>query len=83
MSTLPLGNKPLNPRDQMFDGSHLQTGLGAGTGHCAVTVLLFAAFKLVLATTAVLPRLIPPAEHGLLALAIPLVMVLLACPNSV
>jgi PST family polysaccharide transporter len=66
-----------DPRDALFDVSHLQKDLGARTGRSAVTVLLFSAFKLVLAlgTTAVLARLIPPAEHGLLALAIPAVLI--------
>lgn len=66
-----------DPRDLVFDVTHLRDGLGARTGRSAVTILLFSAFKLVLVlgTTAALARLIPPREHGLLALTIPLVLI--------
>lgn len=66
-----------DPRDLMFGVTHLREGLAARTGRSAVTVLLFSVFKLFLAlgTTAVLARLIPPSEHGFLALAIPLVLI--------
>ena len=63
-------------RDAIFDVSACRTEIGARTGRSARTVLVVAAIKIAtaLGTTAVLARLVPPAEQGLVALAIPAVL---------
>lgn len=70
-------DRPKDPRDALFDVAHLKEGLGARTGRGAVTVLMFSGAKLglTLLTTAILARLIAPDQHGLLAMAIPAVLV--------
>jgi PST family polysaccharide transporter len=67
----------VDQRDRFFDVGHLENDLGARVGRSALIVLVFALLKLVFAvgTTAILARLIPPPEHGLIALAIPAVLI--------
>lgn len=60
-----------------FDVSHLTEGTGKRAGRAGRLVLIIAAFKLVahLGSTIVLARLVPPAEFGIAALAMPIVLV--------
>lgn len=76
-STAPSDQDAPDPRDQMFDVSDVTKGLGAKTGRSAITVLVFAAAKILIAlgTTAVLARLVPPAEQGIIAMAMPAVLI--------
>jgi O-antigen/teichoic acid export membrane protein len=64
-------------RDNLFDVSGATVDIGRKTGRSAMSVLLYALLKLgvALGTTAILARLVPPAEHGLIALAVPAVMI--------
>jgi len=66
-----------DPRDAFFDVSNVTENLGRKTGSSAIVVLLFSVLKLVVAigSTAVLARLITPDQHGLVALALPLVLI--------
>ncbi|WP_136637811.1 oligosaccharide flippase family protein [Pseudooceanicola onchidii] len=64
-------------RDLFFDVSALRDGLSGTAGHSTMMVLGFSIMKILIAlgSTAVLARLVLPAEQGLAALAIPFVMV--------
>ncbi|PHR51373.1 MAG: hypothetical protein COA47_18025 [Robiginitomaculum sp.] len=66
-----------DPRDALFDVTEVKKDLGKRTGKSAAAVLVFSVIKLVIAlfTTAILARLIPPSQHGLLALAMPVVLI--------
>lgn len=66
-----------DPRDRIFDVSGLQHGLGARTGRSATTILAFAVLKIVIAlgSTAVLARYVPPEQQGLIAMALPIVLI--------
>ena len=65
-----------DPRDALFDVSALAGGIGRKTGRSASIVLGFSGlrFAMTLLTTAVLARLVPPAEQGIVALAMPIVL---------
>ncbi|MDV7145534.1 oligosaccharide flippase family protein [Tropicimonas sp. TH_r6] len=64
-----------DPRDAFFDVSGLRD-LGRLTGRSASIVLAFSALRLILtlATTALLARLVSPAEQGMVALAMPIIL---------
>ncbi|MBT8408059.1 MAG: lipopolysaccharide biosynthesis protein [Alphaproteobacteria bacterium] len=66
-----------DPRDALFDTSALREDLGRLTGQSARVVLVFAAIRLLvtLLTTAILARLVPPAEQGLVALTLPAILI--------
>lgn len=66
-----------DPRDVIFDVSNLSADLGRQTGRSAASVVIFALLKLFIAVgaTAFMARLVPPAEQGLVALAIPFVLI--------
>ena len=65
-----------DPRDAIFDVSQHKGQLGAAIGRSARAVLVVALLKVMMAlvTTGVLARLVPPAEQGLVALAMPAVL---------
>lgn len=65
-----------DPRDAFFDVSGLRD-LGRQTGRSASAVLAFSALRLIvtLLTTALLARMVSPAEQGLVALAMPIILV--------
>ncbi len=66
-----------DPRDAIFDVSAMHKDLGRKTGRAATTILLFALLKLVivLGTTLILARFVPPEQQGIFALAIPAVLI--------
>lgn len=66
-----------DPRDALFDTTGMTEGLGHRAGRSAVTVLLFSALKIIVTvgSTVVLARLVPPSEQGVLALAMPAVLI--------
>jgi PST family polysaccharide transporter len=66
-----------DPRDQIFDVSAINRELGSQTGRSATTVLVFAGAKIVVAlgSTAVLARLVPPEQQGIIAMAMPAVLI--------
>lgn len=66
-----------DPRDAVFDVSDLTADLGQRTGRSAASVVIFALLKLFIAVgaTAIMARLVPPAEQGLVALAVPFVLI--------
>ncbi len=66
-----------DPRDAFFDIDGIAKNLGQRTGRSAVTVVFYSIVKLVIAlcVTAVLARLVPPAQQGLVAIAIPFVLI--------
>ncbi len=66
-----------DPRDAVFDTAHLKANIGSRAGRGSVVVLLFAALKLVvqLGTTAILARLVAPADHGIIAMAMPAILI--------
>lgn len=66
-----------DPRDAIFSVEGMTQNLGAKTGRSATTILIFAAVRLgvTILSTAILARLVPPAEQGLIALAIPAVLI--------
>ncbi|MBG6178779.1 PST family polysaccharide transporter [Labrenzia sp. EL_208] len=68
--------KKPHDRDQIFDVEHLQYDIGARTSSSSIVSMFFALLKLVLAvgSTAILARLIPPAQHGLIALTMPVIL---------
>ncbi|MBB5723657.1 PST family polysaccharide transporter [Loktanella ponticola] len=68
---------PHDPRDAFFDVSDLSADLGRRTGRSAASVVIFAVLKLFIAVgaTAIMARLVPPAQQGLVAMAIPFVLI--------
>ena len=68
---------PSDPRDKQFETSHLKENLGARTGKGSILAILFAILKFILklGSTAILARLVIPADHGLIAMAIPLILI--------
>lgn len=66
-----------DPRDQVFDVTGVTKGLGSRTGRSAITVLLFAAAKIIVAlgSTAVLARLVPPEQQAVIAMAMPAILI--------
>jgi O-antigen/teichoic acid export membrane protein len=72
-----MSNAPHDPRDLAFSVENQEKNLSQRTGKSALGVLVYSALKLVLAlgTTAILARMIPPSSHGLVALAVPAVLV--------
>lgn len=69
--------EPADPRDALFDASDAVQGLGQKTGRSATTVLLFSGAKIFVAlgSTAILARLIPPEQQGIIAMAMPAVLI--------
>ncbi len=65
-------------KDAYFQVGGLKADLASKTGRSARTVLLFSIIRLVIsiATTAVLARLLPPEEQGLVAMIFPVIVVL-------
>lgn len=66
-----------DPRDAVFQTEGLKAELSRKTGQSSVTVILYAGFKLAvqLITTAILARLILPGEHGIVAMAMPALII--------
>ena len=66
-----------DPRDQPFETDGLRADLTRRTGRSAVAVLAFAGLRLavILASTAILARLVPPQEQGLVAMLLPPVLI--------
>ena len=66
-----------DPRDAFFSTEGLRRDLGRKTGLAARTTILNSVLRLfvTVGTTAILARLVSPAEHGLVALAIPIVLI--------
>ncbi|MFA9229775.1 MAG: lipopolysaccharide biosynthesis protein [Microgenomates group bacterium] len=67
-------------RDQIFKIDDLVNGQNGRVGVAAIVILAFAAVKMLfqLGSTAVLARLIPPAEHGVVAMAMPAMAIAIA-----
>lgn len=67
----------MDPRDKIFSIGNIKDGLGRRTGKSAVTAMVYSAMKIILTigSTAVLARYIPPAQHGIVAMALPAVLV--------
>lgn len=76
MSTIPT-RITNDPRDAYFDVSGLQENLGRQTGRSASVILLFALFRLAitLVTVGFLARLVPPEEHGQVAMVVPVILI--------
>ncbi|SHF86119.1 Membrane protein involved in the export of O-antigen and teichoic acid [Loktanella atrilutea] len=74
---IPVDPDQADPRDRFFDVSALGRGLEGQTGRSAVTVMLFAVAKIAVAlgSTAMLARLVPPAQQGIVAMAMPAVLI--------
>lgn len=74
---------PADPRDAFFDVRGLKRGMGRRVGNASVFVLLISMTKVVLlfGGIAITARLIPPAEYGIFALAMPVVAVGLSLTN--
>lgn len=72
---LPL--PPDDPRDAVFAVDDLTQDLGRRTGRSAASVVIFAGLKLLIAiaATAIMARLVPPAQQGLVAMAVPFVLI--------
>jgi O-antigen/teichoic acid export membrane protein len=72
-----MSGTPSDPRDLVFSVKDQSIDLDRRTGKSAFGVLVYSALKfgLALGTTAILARLIPPANHGLVALALPAVLI--------
>ncbi|MEL6641146.1 MAG: oligosaccharide flippase family protein [Pseudomonadota bacterium] len=66
-----------DPRDAYFDVTGLTEDLGRRTGRSSAAVVFSALLKLMIAlvTTAILARLVPPELHGLVATAVPFVLI--------
>jgi len=66
-----------DPRDQFFDTKHLHDNLMERTSRATFLVYLFAIVKTLfqVGSTAVLARLISPSEYGVVALAMPAVLI--------
>lgn len=64
-------------QDALFDTAHLRADLNKRAGRGARLVLTFAVAKFAfqLITTAMLARLISPAEHGVVAMALPAIII--------
>lgn len=64
-------------RDHIFDVTETTQGLAGRTGRSAITVLLFSGAKIFIAlgSTAILARLVPPEQQGLIAMAMPAVLI--------
>lgn len=64
-----------DPRDAVFDVAGLSQGLGARTGRSSVLVLAisFAKIAVMFGGIAIIARLIPPADYGIFAMAMPAV----------
>ncbi|MGR3540517.1 MAG: oligosaccharide flippase family protein [Hasllibacter sp.] len=67
-----------DPRDALFEVSHLAEGATGRSGRASVTILLFTALKfaLNLVGIAIVARLVPPAEFGIAALALPVAAII-------
>ena len=72
-----------DPRDAYFDVRGAKRGMGRRVGNASIVVLLisFAKVALLFGGIAVTARLIPPAEYGVFALAMPVVAVALSLTN--
>ena len=72
-----------DPRDRLFDTHEMKAGLGRRAGNASVLVLALAAVRVVqqIASVAIIARLVPPAEYGIYAMALPAVMVAMALSN--
>ncbi len=72
-----------DPRDAYFDVRGAKRGMGRRVGNASIFVLLisFAKVALLFGGIAVTARLIPPAEYGIFALAMPVVAVALSLTN--
>ncbi len=66
-----------DPRDEIFATEHLKKDLGARTGKSSILVVLFAGLKFVirLGSTAILARLVLPAEQGVIAMVLPMILI--------
>ena len=72
MTTLPEAGR--DPRDALFEVSHLAEGATGRSGQASVTILLFTVLRFVvnIAGIAIIARLVPPSEFGIAALALPI-----------
>lgn len=70
----PASTPPADPRDALFEVSHLARGAAGRSARAGVTILLFTAgkFALNLLGIAIVARLVPPSEFGIAALALPI-----------
>ncbi len=68
---------PDDPRDAQFNTENLKADLVARAGKNSTVVLLFALLKILvtLVNTAVLARLVAPHDHGVVAMAIPVITI--------
>ncbi|WP_194269351.1 lipopolysaccharide biosynthesis protein [Tritonibacter litoralis] len=66
-----------DPRDAVFDTRHLNRDLGKRAGRGSIVVLLFSLLKVIvqLGSTAILARLIAPQDHGIVAMAMPVILI--------
>lgn len=76
MVSLP-ASKVLDPRDAYFDTEGVDNDLIGKTGRSAGLILIFSAMRLLLTilTTSILARMVSPAEQGIVALAMPVVLI--------
>ena len=68
---------PPDARDAFFDVSDLEKGAGGRAGRASILVLAMSLLKVVLhlGSTVILARLVPPAEYGIAALALPVAII--------
>jgi PST family polysaccharide transporter len=72
-----------DPRDALFDTIGMERGLGRRAGRASMIVLAAAVLRGVLqiGSIAIIARLIPPADYGIYAMALPAVMIGMALSN--
>jgi len=74
---------PPDPRDAVFDVTGMEKGLGRRAGKASVVALGVAVLRGVLqiGSIAIVARLIPPADYGIYAMALPAVTIGMALSN--
>jgi len=72
-----------DPRDAIFDVGGLHRGMGRKVGNASMVILAVSALKVLIqfGGLAILARLIPPAEYGVFALAMPAVGMAIVLSN--
>jgi len=72
-----------DPRDAVFDTIGMEKGLGRRAGRASMIVLAAAVLRglLQVGSIAIIARLIPPADYGIYAMALPAVMIGMALSN--
>lgn len=78
-----VSSRPVDPRDALFATDEMSEGLGRRAGEASLLLLGMAVLRgvLQLGTIAILARLVSPAEYGVFAMAIPVVMLGTALSN--